>query len=126
MPTVEAELKTVENLIAFYDTQGHLNDREAQTENLSYLKAAALCWVLRLEAAKASNASPRVRAAFDTKIFGIVQQFWVAHPMNRVELPPALRDYVAQRASRPEPPTHQPRFDIGRALARCVLIRIIN
>ena len=120
LPDVRAELGTVENLITYYEKQGHLNDRGAELGSLSYLKAAAVCWILKLEDAKAATSSPRARAAYDEKIFGVVQRFWVAEPMNRVEPPPALRDYIAQRnrASRATEPAHQPRFDIGPALEK--------
>jgi hypothetical protein len=58
LPDVRAELGTVENLITYYEKQGHLNDRGAELGSLSYLKAAAVCWILKLEDAKAATPVP--------------------------------------------------------------------
>jgi hypothetical protein len=120
VPEVRAELEVVESLTGFYEKHGHLNSPDVQQESLSYLKAAALCWILRLEEAKLHAASLRTKAAYDKKVYGIVHQFWVANPYNAIELPPAMRDYIAQR-TRLVPVTqlvHRPHVDIGPLLER--------
>jgi hypothetical protein len=97
MPEVEEELKVVGDLIDFFNQTGHLNSTDVRQASLAYLKGASLCWILKLEAARAKTASPRAKTAYDKKICEIVRHFWLTAPYNRVELPVAVYDYVAQR-----------------------------
>ena len=122
LPEVRAELQVVETLTKFYRKVKHLNDPAASAESLSYLKAAALCRILRLSQEKAQTPSPRAKVAFDEKIYTLVQKFWVAQPYNRIKLPPAIHDLMEQRKrSTPEaapPPIHRPKFDVGPLLEK--------
>jgi hypothetical protein len=120
LPEVRAELEVVETLTRFYGRVRHLNDPAARAESLSYLKAAALCRILRLSEQKAKTPSSRAKVAFDEKIYALVQQFWVAQPYNRIKLPPAIHDLVEQRKRSTHEaaplPKHQPKFDVGPLL----------
>jgi hypothetical protein len=120
VPEVKAELVIVESLTNCYETHETLDSTEVTLGSLTYLKAAALCWIARLELAKAAVAGRRTKVAFDQKIFGIVQQFWVAAPYNRIKLPPAVQDWLEQRnhsTSMPKP-AHQSHIDIGMVLEK--------
>jgi hypothetical protein len=71
-----------------------------------------------LQIAKFNLASPRAKQAYDKKIYGVVQDFWVAHPYNKIKLPQAIHDLVAQwnRPDSVSPPTYRPHVDIGPVL----------
>jgi len=119
VPEVRAELQIVESLTNYYEEHDNLNDSDVSLESLSYLKAAALCWIQRLQVAKARAASLRVKLAYDKKIYGIVHEFWIAQPYNRIRLPAAIHDYVAQRnGAVPAQPVHRPHVDIGPVLEK--------
>ena len=64
LPEIEKELDVVKNLIEFHNGSGCLNCPNAERENLSYLKAAAICWILKLEEKKAREPSPRIKIAY--------------------------------------------------------------
>jgi len=118
MPAVEKELAIVESLISACQTSGHLNEQDASLESLACIKCAALCWILRLESAKAKQASSRARQALDQKIYWIVQRYFVAQPYNGIRLLAAVRDMVAQRGQsspRTQPP-YGPRIDVSGSL----------
>jgi len=120
VPEVRRELGVVESLTAYYKQHGHLNSPDVHLESLSYLKAAALCRILRLQIAKAAANSPRAKRAFDQIIYEIVAEFWAGRPYNRIKLPPAVHDFMAQ-LTRPGPsaqPVHRSHVDIGPALEK--------
>ena len=120
VPEVEAELSIVQSLTKYYEEHKHLNCPNVHLENLSYLKAAGLCWIRRLQKAKATVVSSRAKLAYDKKIYKIVHQFWVAQPYNRIKLPPAMQDFVAQqnRSVPSTQPVHRPHVDIGPVLEK--------
>jgi hypothetical protein len=95
IPEIEHELSTVRDLINFYDTHQNLNSADARIESLSYLKAAALVWIMDLENRMAAAPEPRLKAGYLKKMFAIAADFEV-QPYNRIKLPPALADYVAR------------------------------
>ena len=120
IPEVKAELRIVESLTNYYEEHQHLDCRDVHLESLSYLKAAALLWIQRLQALKFGSPSLRAKLAYDKKIYGVMQDFWVATPYNRIALPPAIHDLVAQRnrsIARPQL-THRPHVDIGSMLEK--------
>jgi hypothetical protein len=98
LPEVEAELKVVTDLVGWYNANQNLNTLGAEAVSLSYLKAAAVCWILDLENKKASGRRPRVRVAFDKRIFEIFA--WTQSvPYKDFKLPAAIFDYVADSGS---------------------------
>jgi hypothetical protein len=119
VPEVRAELQIVESLTKYYEEHGNLNEVDVSLESVSYLKAAALCWIQRLQVEKARTASQRAKLAYDKKIYGIVQEFWVVQPYNRIRLPAAIHDYISQRNDAvPAQPASRPHVDIGPVLAK--------
>ena len=46
LPEVEAEKRTIDSLVNFYEEKGHLTSPGASMESLSYLKAAAVCVIM--------------------------------------------------------------------------------
>jgi hypothetical protein len=92
---VQEELDVVQALTSFYEEHKHLRSPEVTLESLTYLKAAMVYWIMALENKKADEVIERVRAAYDVKIYGIVQQLQ-ADPYNRIKLPTAIYDYVAR------------------------------
>jgi hypothetical protein len=96
MPEVERELEIVRMLTSFYDEHQHLMSPGVTLESLSYLKAAMVYSIMVLENIKANAPSPRAKRAFDGKIYEIVQQLQ-ATPYDRIKLPEALYDFVAER-----------------------------
>jgi hypothetical protein len=120
VPEVKAELVIVESLTNHYEIHKNLNSPDVRLDSLTYIKAAALSWISRLQRAKDAVAGRRAKLAFDKKIFGIVQQFWLATPYNRIKLPPAVHDWVEQRShpgATPKP-AHQSHIDIGTLLEK--------
>jgi hypothetical protein len=120
IPEVRAELKVVESLTTHYEKHGHLNSPDVHLESLSYLKAAGLLWIQRLQMTKLSTASSRAKLAYDKRIYGIVHEFWVQWPFNRIKLPPAVHDFVAQQRRSPpaQQPVHRAHVDIGPVLEK--------
>jgi hypothetical protein len=119
VPEVEAELRIVETLTKYYERVGTLDSTGVSVESLSYLKAAALCWIQRLQVDKARTASRRAKLAYEKKIYEIVRAFWVARPYNRIKLPAAIHDYIAQQNdAAPAQPVPRPHVDIGPVLAK--------
>ena len=95
IPEIEHELSTVRDLTKFYDMHQHLNSQDARAESLSYLKAAAVVWIIDLERKMAAAPEPRVKAGYLKKMLTIAADFEM-QPYNRIKLPPALADYVAR------------------------------
>ena len=94
IPEIDHELATVRDLTKYYDAQQHLNSVGAKVESLSYLKAAALVWIIDLENKMVAAPEPRVKAGYLKKMFEIAADFEM-QPYNRIKLPLALIDYVA-------------------------------
>jgi hypothetical protein len=67
LPAVKAELKLVRDLKGFYEQQKNVNSLDASAESLSYLTAAAVCWIVDLEAKRSGAAVPRVKQALDER-----------------------------------------------------------
>jgi hypothetical protein len=86
-------------IIAHYEKTGHLNSPDASGESLSYLKGAALCWILELEEKKSATASERLKVAQSIRLFELLQEFWLVRPFDRIPLPPIVRDYISQRGT---------------------------
>lgn len=107
LPEVEAEKRTVDNLIRFYEEKGHLNSTGAEMESLSYLKAAAVCVIIEKERAKSEAEVPRLRKAIDGEIYSIVSRIR-DDPFRDIRLPEAIHDYAIQqgRANTPRTPTY--------------------
>jgi hypothetical protein len=99
MPDIEKERSVMEPIIAFYEKQRHLKSTEVTGESLSYLKAAAFCWILELEEKKNAVISQRVKAAQSVRIFELLEEFWLSRPFDRITLPPIVRDYISHRAA---------------------------
>jgi hypothetical protein len=95
LPDAQKELDVVRALTGFYEERKHLSSPEVTLESLTYLKAAMVYWIMSLENKKANEVIERVRAAYDVKIYGIVQQLQ-ADPYDRIKLPTAMYDYVAR------------------------------
>lgn len=95
IPEIDHELTTVRDLTRLYDTQQHLNSAGARVESLSYLKAAAIVWIIDLENKMVAAPGPRVKAGYLKKMFEIAAAFEM-QPYNRIKLPLALADYVAR------------------------------
>jgi hypothetical protein len=68
VPEIVKERVIMASMISSYETTGHLHSN-ASGESLSYLKAAALRWILELEDEKSKTASPRVKSAQSARLF---------------------------------------------------------
>jgi hypothetical protein len=98
LPEVEAEKETVDILRRFYDEHGHLSSPGVEAENLSYLKAAAVCAIIEKEDAKQKADIPRVRKAIDGEIYSIVARIR-DDPFRDIKLPEAMHDYALRRGA---------------------------
>lgn len=118
LPEVQAELDAVRTMTHWYEENGNLNSPDVRTESLSYLRAAAVCWILDIEAKKTAEKIPRVKAVYDEKIFEIAAHFY-SRPYNRIELPTALTDLIARETSSRESSTIASRqhIDVERLLS---------
>jgi|GEM_PF-1542608 hypothetical protein len=65
-------------------------------ENLSYLKAAAVCVIMEKEKAKQEADIPRIRKALDAEIYSIVSGIR-DDPFRDIKLPEAIHDYAIQQ-----------------------------
>jgi hypothetical protein len=119
VPEIEKEHEVMASMITHYERTGSLNEN-ASGESLSYLKAAALLWIMELEEQKRSSASPRLKAARSVRLFELVEGFWTLQPWNRIPLPPIVRDHIAQRpeVGKSAPAGPGPSLDIGPPLKR--------
>ncbi len=96
LPEVKADLQIIGDLVAWYGSTQSLNTLGAELASLSFLKAAALCWMLDLEEKKTKELRPRVKAALDRKIYELCA--WTqTTPYKLVKLPTAVFDFVADR-----------------------------
>jgi len=120
LPDVEKEREVMRSMINFYEKQKHLNSPEVRAESFSYLKAAALCWLLDVEQQKASTPSARLRRAHSIRLYDILEQFWLLNPFDRIKLPPIIQDYIAQRTQDSKIIATElvPSLDIGPQLKR--------
>lgn len=99
VPELERERDAMTQIIAWYEKTGHLNSRDVSGDHLSYLKAAALCWILELEDKKSATTSDRLRIAQSVRLFELLEQFWLSRPFDRINLPPISRDYISHRGT---------------------------
>jgi len=98
VPDIEKEREVMASMIAYYERTGHLNS-DATGESLSYLKAAALWWILELEDKKSTTVSQRLKSAQSARLFEVLEEFWLLRPFDRIPLPPIVRDYISHRAT---------------------------
>lgn len=96
MPEVEAERRRVDDLVNYYEANGHLTSSGAELESLSYLKAAAVCAIIEKEKIKEESPIPRIKKAIDAEIYSIVSKIR-SDPFRDIKLPAAMYDYVAQQ-----------------------------
>jgi hypothetical protein len=96
MPEIEGELGVIRELTGFYEIHKHLSSPEVTPESLSYLKAAMVCSIFDLESKKRNAVVARAKKAFDLEIYEIVRKLQ-AKPYDRIKLPEALYDFVAER-----------------------------
>jgi hypothetical protein len=117
IPEIESERTVMASMIAHYESTGSLN-ADASGESLSYLKAAALVWILELEDQKRASTSPRIRAARSVRLFELLEEYWKLQPWHRIPMPPIVRDYVEHRAAaaKSAPTGPGPSLDIGPQL----------
>ena len=94
VPEIAHDIEVLGNLVSYYEANSHLHSPMAEVESLSFLKAAAIAWIMDLERKKALQASQRARLAYDNRIFEIAAEFQ-SQPWNRVKVPAAMSDYVA-------------------------------
>lgn len=95
LPEVQKELNIVRDLTSHFYRNHSLNSSEVSADSLSYLKAAAVLWILDLEKSRSTEPVSRVRDAIDSKIFEVAAHFQ-SRPYNRIKLPVALSDYLAR------------------------------
>jgi hypothetical protein len=118
VPEIKTELEQVQTLTQYYEKNNVLNSPDVQKELLSLLKGAAVLSIMDWEAKKAADHSPRKMKAYDSEICSLIHQFQISEPFDRIQLPPGLREYLAQRDT-PAPPPMIPReqlFDLDALL----------
>jgi len=93
LPEVEAEKRRIDELISFYEQNGHLTSPGAEMGSLSFLKAAAVCVLMEKEKSKRAAELPRIRKAIDRDIYAIVSKIR-NDPFRDIKLPEAIHDYV--------------------------------
>ena len=98
LPEIDQELAVIRELTGWYEANQNLNSFNVLSDKLSYLKAAAVCWILDLERRRDAEVAPRAKAAYVTKIFEVAAPFQM-QPCNRIKLPAAMEDYVAREKS---------------------------
>jgi hypothetical protein len=119
LPDIASEHEVMASIIEYFEKEGHLNSPDITGKSLSYLKAAALSWILELEAQKRATSSPRVRAAQSIRLFDLLERFWLLRPWDRIPLPPIVRDYLAQRGDLGKVvPSPGPSLDVGPQLRK--------
>jgi hypothetical protein len=120
LPEIATEHEAMASIIEYHKENGHLSSPDISGKSLSYLKAAALIWILELESQKRAASSPRLRAAQSVRLFDLLDRFWLIQPWNRIPLPPIVRDYLAQRGepSKAATTVPGPSLDVGPQLKK--------
>ncbi len=89
---IEAEKKSIDGLIQYYEEDGNLNSEGVEVESLGFLKAAAVCEVVEKEKEKFRTRISSVKRGIDKEIYRIVHMLRQA-PFLGIKLPQCIRDY---------------------------------
>ncbi len=93
---MEAEKVFTDDLIKYYEDNKHLRSSGAEIQNLSFLKAAAVCMIIEKEISRKETTIPRLRKGYDKKIYDIVSEIR-QDSFKDIKLPECIYDYAAQR-----------------------------
>ena len=81
----------IDKLIDYHKKHGNLNSDGAEQESLSYIKAAAVTYIIDLERQQNGTDLDLVRRAINKKIFGIVEWLRMS-PFLDIKLPSFMKD----------------------------------
>lgn len=90
--SIQYEKNSIDGLLAYRQEEGNLNSKGAETDSLSFLKAAALCKILLLEKERESLIIPRVKTSITKTIYSIVTKLR-STPFLDIKLPECIQDY---------------------------------
>lgn len=93
---MKADKEFIDNLIKYYENNGHLTSRRAELRSLSFLKAAAVCVILEREDKKKETAISRLKKEYDKEIYSILSEIR-KDVFRDVKLPECLYEYVILR-----------------------------
>ena len=93
---MEAEKVFTDDLIKYYEDNKHLRSSGAKIQNLSFLKAAAVCMIIEKEISRKETTIPRLRKGYDKEIYDIVSEIR-QDSFKDIKLPECIYDYAAQR-----------------------------
>lgn len=86
------EKNYIDSLITYHKEEGNLDSKGAETESLSFLKAAALCKILLLEEEREKQVIPRIKISITKTIIFIVAKLR-STPFLDIKLPECIYDY---------------------------------
>lgn len=89
---IQYEKNYIDNLLSYRQREGNLNSKGAETESLSFLKAAALYKILLLEKERENQIIPRVKTGITKTIYSIVAKLR-STPFLDIKLPECIDDY---------------------------------
>lgn len=97
IPAVRRDLEIVKSMTDYYRENKHLHTT-AERESLSFLRAAAVVVIMELEDKRNATNAARVKDSYNDEILSIAQVI-ESRPFDRIKLPNALYDYVADNGS---------------------------
>lgn len=98
---MEAEKVFIDDLIKYYEDNKHLRSSGAEIQNLSFLKAAAVCMIIEKEISRKEILIPRLKKGYDREIYTIVSEIRQGF-FEDIELPECIHDYAIQRKTKSE------------------------
>jgi hypothetical protein len=95
LPEIDLDLSIVNRLIQSYEqNSNNLSSPNCDRQTLAFLKAAAVCTIVKHEKERALAVAPRVKAELTRQIYAIIE--WLYGTMLAdIQLPQAIGDFVA-------------------------------
>lgn len=92
--SIENDLEIIQNIIEHYNEKSHLNERKAETDNIAYIKAAALAEIINLENKRNYEKLERIKIEYDKKISFLAKELRCT-PFLDVKLPECIYEYYS-------------------------------
>jgi len=90
---MQEEIRHIRSLLDYYEKEHDFEEDEASEKSLGFLKAAAVCMIIRKEREKQSITIPRISRRKDQEIYSIVAALR-ENPFPQIEMPDCIYDYA--------------------------------
>lgn len=91
---IPEDIKAIENLIRYYQTNNNFSSNGISLKSLGYLKSAAICKIAKLQHDKNICKIKRIIKSLDKEIFSIVEMLEADH-FSSVKLPDCASEHIA-------------------------------